>query len=340
MIVESDFKVFEENGLTLNREQKKAFNHLIELIFLGKIKIEPVENCFCGKSKFTLLSRYDRFGLPFGTKICHSCGLVSQTIRIHSDSLPLFYELIYWPLVSGKIEYLTPPKKDENSFNLLDFLPNKMNSINIFEIGCGSGQRIVSLKEELKSKIESINMIGCDYSFKALALAKEKGVNVIQGGIEDLAQLGKCDILIMSHVFEHFPDLKYALKYIEKLTHPNSLVYIEVPGIIDLENKSEYEFNYQLYCVLAHTYNFSLSTLESVFATKNFELLKGDEYIRAIFRKGKGNKSAPSSFNRTMESLRKAKINQTYFEKRRNHPITKYIRNLVKAFLGKIKDEI
>ena len=44
-------------------------------------------------------------------------------------------------------------------------------------------------------------------------------------------------------------------------------------------------YNYQDYNVLAHTYNFSLATLSSVFAKQNFQLIKGDEFIRSIFKR-------------------------------------------------------
>ncbi|TGK92001.1 methyltransferase domain-containing protein [Leptospira brenneri] len=328
--------IFEENGLSLDERQRKAFNQFNELVYLGQITTEVVTKCFCGKKNFRLLSRYDRFGLPFGTQICYACGLISQTLRIHPKSLPKFYDLIYWPLVSGGGEFLTPPKKDETFAQLIRNIPADVSSLKIFEVGCGSGQRISGLRDRLASSISDISMIGCDFSSAALKLAKEKGIKTIQGGLDELAVEGKCDILIMSHVFEHFPDLTHATKLIAKMTHQNSLVYIEVPGIMDLENKAEYSFNYQLYSVLAHTYNFSLSTLEYVLSTCGFVLVEGDEYVRAVFRKGKSTIQSSSHYERSMEGLRRARAKQIAYESRRNNIFLRYFRNVAKAVLGRI----
>jgi hypothetical protein len=139
----------------------------------------------------------------------------------------------------------------------------------------------------------------------------------------------------LSHVFEHFPDLNHAMELIEKLCHDDSLIYIEVPGVIDLENKSEYSFNYQTYCVLAHTYNFSLSTLAHVMSSRGFTLVTGDEYVRAVFKKGKSPSQLKSSYKEIMDSLNKAYEKQTAFENRRKRPLVKYLRNIAKALLGR-----
>ena len=45
----------------------------LKAIYLQEIKFKKVSKCFCG-SRFEQLSRFDRFGLPFGTQICRSCG--------------------------------------------------------------------------------------------------------------------------------------------------------------------------------------------------------------------------------------------------------------------------
>ena len=60
---------------------RKAFNELNEQVYLGNIEIERVTKCFCGSQSFEQLSRFDRYGLPFGTQICLDCGLISQSIK-------------------------------------------------------------------------------------------------------------------------------------------------------------------------------------------------------------------------------------------------------------------
>lgn len=237
--------IFEGCGMPLFGGRRKAFNEFNEMVYGGKIKIELVEFCFCGSSNFELLSRLDRFGLPFGTKICTACGLITQTRRISPESLPTFYEKIYWPLISGLDEFLTLPKKGETFSYLLKHVRGSDKEIRLFEVGCGSGMRISKLRDELVQKNQKVIAIACDYSTKALHLAQQKDIKVIHGGMNELRVEGKADILILSHVFEHFPNLADAMEQIENLIHDETIIYIEVPGIEDLENKPEYLFDYQ-----------------------------------------------------------------------------------------------
>lgn len=334
--------VFENMSIALNTTQHSAIVDFHELVYQGKIKIRLVENCFCGSDHFQLLSRCDRFGLSFGTKICQSCGLISQTVQIHPDSMPLFYECIYWPLVIGnkasepsQDTFVTRPKQDEASSFVLRCVDLSKKQLRIFEVGCGSGIRINRLKDELTQIGHEVQAFGCDYSSDALRQAQLKGIEVVQGGFEEISAFGKADILILSHVFEHFPDLNLALEQINSLIHGDSMLYIEVPGVVDLENKAEYDFNYQVYCVLAHTYNFSLQSLANVMARGGFRLLEGDEYVRSIFVRGASQDKMVSAYSTIIQALERAYKKQATLNARRNQPVFKYLKNVVKALLAR-----
>jgi SAM-dependent methyltransferase len=334
--------VFETMGLPLNAIQRLALIEFHEYVYTGKIQIQQVDTCFCGSSQFQLLSRCDRFGLPFGTKICTSCGLISQTVQLHQSSMPLFYERIYWPLVIGtnaselsQDVFLTQPKQDEASSYILRCLDSSKKKLRIFEVGCGSGIRIKRLKDELEQLGHQVQAFGCDYSSDALLQAKRNEIEVVQGGFDEIGQFGSADILILSHVFEHFPDLNLALEQINTLIHDSSLIYIEVPGVDDLVNKAEYGFNYQVYCVLAHTYNFSLRSLTAVMSSGGFRLLEGDEYVRSIFVKGEAQKELNSAYETTIYALEKAYKKSDVLYTKRNNPVYLYLKNVAKAILGR-----
>ena len=97
-------------GMPLNSVRRRAINEFNKMVYFGELKLEPVTNCFCNSSNFEVLSRYDRYGLPFGTQICRDCGLISQTINIAEASMEKFYDKIYWLLMYGTeddIEYST-----------------------------------------------------------------------------------------------------------------------------------------------------------------------------------------------------------------------------------------
>jgi 2-polyprenyl-3-methyl-5-hydroxy-6-metoxy-1,4-benzoquinol methylase len=331
--------VTEFEGIPLNGVRRHAFNKLNQDIYSQKIKINQIKECFCGASNFLALSQLDRFGLPFGSQICKSCGLVTQTIRIDESSMKYFYESIYWPLIEGKEgNYFTFSEESHSD----PFFSSQMNfekkEITIFEVGCGAGNRILNLSSIFEKKGYVVDKCGCDYSINALKVAQNRKIKTVQGGMKDLANLGKADIVILSHVFEHFTDLKHAMSELEKLVHDKSFIYIEVPGINDLENKKEYKYNYQMYSVLAHTYNFSLQSLTNVMNYGDFELITGDEFVRTLFKLSKKDSLKSefiSAFSDTMVALEKANVKSEKYKRFRNSYFVNYLIKIIKAFLDR-----
>jgi len=328
-------------GMKMNNVQRAAFNKFNEYVYFNLIKLDIIDKCFCSSNNFELLSKYDRFGLPFGTQICKSCGLITQNIRISDSSMELFYNEIYWDLISGeakKIEFSTPPKTDDSSLFIYNFIKNNpTKNVRIFEVGCGSGDRIYTLSLKLKSDGYDVESYGCDYSDSALDFAKLKNITTIKGGFEEISKYGKADVLILSHLFEHLADLNKALNNIESICHDQTLIYVELPGVLDLQNKKEYMYNYQDYNVLAHTYNFSLSTLAFVFSKNNFELLNGTEFVRAVFRKSINKEvliDNSNNYNEIIKSLNIAYEKDLLFHKKMNNKYSRYFKNIVKAIFN------
>ena len=65
--MKNDNLLYQGLGMPIEGLRRKAFNELNELVYTGKIIIDRVIECFCKKTDFQLLSRYDWYGLPFGT---------------------------------------------------------------------------------------------------------------------------------------------------------------------------------------------------------------------------------------------------------------------------------
>jgi len=328
-------------GMPLNSYRRQAINKLNLLVYTGKIEIEKVNHCFCGNEDFELLSGFDRYGLPFGTQICQNCGLISQTIQLKESSLGLFYDEIYWPLIYGDMKSSSFSTQLSGSSDFLAFLKDDINfnadTINIHEIGCGQGDRIVQLGNALKPRY-NVKLYGCDFSSGALEIASKRGIYTVQGGIEQLLGKGPADILILSHIVEHFVNLKESLELIDRLTHNDSLIYVEVPGVIDLKNKREYMFDYQTYTVLAHIHNFSLATLANVFASQGLKLVKGSEYVRMILKKNveKPQEVSSNPYIEIIDALRDARQKHLKLKKKLTNPLRKYLKSLIKAILGRL----
>lgn len=320
-------------GMPLSGARRSAFNQLNERIYSGRYHLVSVPECFCGSGQFRGISRFDRFGLPFGTKICQVCGLVTLDRMLSESDWESFYNDIYWALIAGS----TTPSFQTAQDDFADFKEFVRPYIDddvrtVMEVGCGSGVRLELIRGEARR--DNIRIVGSDYSEEALRIAGAKGIEVFRGGVEVLKAIGQADVLILSHVFEHLPDLRQAMKDISELTHAKTKIYVEVPGIIDLENKREYGFDYQDYSVLAHVHNFSLTTLANVFRAGGFGLIRGNEYVRAMFSKSCVEPQQVSSrpYEDTMEALQRAHVHAV----KHRHSIFRRIRRALAA----AKDEL
>jgi len=327
--------------MPLDSVRRKAVNDLNDSIYDGRIKLKRNETCFCKSREFVELSRLDRYGLPFGTQICQVCGLISQTISLSEESLPLFYDKIYWPLINGVSEN-SSYSTDIGAQDFCDFITPEIikrfsDTITIVEIGCGEGDKLVHLRNKLEADYDLI-IRGCDYSNEAALKAMRKGIHVHQGGIEVLLDKGPVDVIVLSHVFEHIVDVDVFLEKIEKLSHKGTLIYIEVPGVIDLKNKPEYEYDYQDYCVVAHIHNFSLSTLINVFSSHGFIAMKGTEFIRLIVSKSGDDlvHATPNPYFDIIEAISEADAKHIEWLLKYKNPVRKYFVNLVKAILNQL----
>lgn len=321
-------------GIGMIDTKKLYYYKLLKNIFDGKYTLETVLRCNCGSTDLVLLSIQDRFALPFGSKICKTCGLIQQSPRLSAKDLPDFYEQIYWGLLLDldKNEMSTV---DRGIFSYLDkYVLDKFKNktANVIEIGCGSGLKLEEIKKFFEINNIQVNVFGCDYSENAIKKAKEKHIEVYKGSVDSL--IGKtADIVILSHVVEHFTDIKAEFEEIKKLLKMESFLYIEVPGVGELINKSEYGYNYLVYSVMAHMYNFNLTSLRSVIEPLGFEFIAGDEYVRSIFCYNPSHLSGVDvsrNYEQTMRSIQKAEEKRKKIEMSNISKCKKFIRDVVK----------
>ena len=315
----------------LNDISKKYKELLLLDIENNKIKLEEVSKCQCGSSKLEQLTKIDRFGLPFGSLICQNCGLVLTSPRICNESLPYYYDKYYHSLNYGKEHLenqtvLFASGQGKKIFNILkDFLPKK-KKLNVLEIGAGTGNVLNEFKLEAKKENITINELGTEYSNDCIEKCKSNGINVMFGNIQTVIDIGKkFDVIILSHIFEHFIDLNKELSDLKKLITKNSLLYIEVPGLLVNHKKYYYNFSFLGYLVHAHMYNFSLESLKNILTVNDFEAIFGNEEVEAVYRLGnKNNKSTINSYIKNLNYLEFLFNNENYFIENYNEKIDKY----------------
>ena len=275
----------------LNDVSKKYRKLFLEDLESEKIKTEDVKKCQCGSSHLEQLTKIDRFGLPFGSLICRGCGLVITSPRICEESLPYYYDKYYHPLNYGRehLKNQTALFADGQGikiFNILrDYLPKK-EKLKVLEVGAGTGNVLAEFRDEAKRYDINIEELGTEYNNDCIIKAKkDNNINIIFGNIQTVVERAETfDVIILSHVFEHFINLTKELENLKKLISKETLLYIGVPGIFDLSNNPTYNFDFIEYTIHAHMYNFNLNSLERVLNHSHFRMLYGNECIDAIFK--------------------------------------------------------
>ena len=137
-----------------------------------------------------------------------------------------------------------------------------------------------------------------------LNFGRQQGLDLRTGHSSELLQEGKTyDLIILSHVFEHFLDLEQELDVIAKLLSEKGRLYIEVPGIKALESGA-YQCNILAYLQNAHVRHFTLWTLANVMGKYGYDLCTGNEVICSLFQyTGNKKKITENYFADTMLSL-------------------------------------
>lgn len=103
-------------------------------------------------------------------------------------------------------------------------LLKKNNKLNILDIGCGTGQLI----KDINNEIEVVNYLGIDVSENMIKEAKKlnKKLNFKAIAIEKFNPKEKFDIVICTHAFPYFPDKESVIQKIHDITNKNATIII------------------------------------------------------------------------------------------------------------------
>jgi 2-polyprenyl-3-methyl-5-hydroxy-6-metoxy-1,4-benzoquinol methylase len=130
------------------------------------------------------------------------------------------------------LAYCFPPLKSvvDRAFR---HLPRKAGgSLALLDVGCGNGE-FLEVAAECGWKA-----VGVDPDPKAVAKAKELGLEVYQGGVEVFqGKQALFDFISLSHVIEHVHSPPELLKACFDLLRPGGLLWIETPNINSFGHK-------------------------------------------------------------------------------------------------------
>lgn len=95
----------------------------------------------------------------------------------------------------------------------------------LIDVGCGNGDTL-GVAEQL-----GWQALGIELDTSAVGVARQRGLNVVQGGYEELAaHQGTADCVVCSHVLEHVHHPLRLLRLLADALKPNGLLLISAPN--------------------------------------------------------------------------------------------------------------
>lgn len=194
-------------------------------------------------------------GDKFEYVICKRCSFVSQA-NCHDKQKYL------------NLPYQTQANYEEHSKNRADYIYDFSREylgydIDVFDVGCSRGGVMKYFKEIVSDiKISGCTVLGEDEEVISSDL------NIINGDFDYLMFNKKYDFIIMSHVLEHFIDLRKTLRKLKTIMKNSSKVYIEVPYLDYLKVRLSFEFSPE------HISYFTPHSLKNLLLSEGFDILK------------------------------------------------------------------
>lgn len=290
-----------------------------KLFFLNRYKFQKIQsnlnNLNKGKHSFCplcfgdevdLISEVDRVGFQVETVVCCRCDFVFN--KSYIDNPIEYYEKNFadnrW--IDPEESFKRRTSDEAYSSKRIQFVKktigeNFLEIQDILEVGCGDGCNL--LPYHLIGK----TVVGCDFNENFLIPGRKEGMDLILGDIKSIPKNKKFDLIMLIHSFEHFIDLDEIIKQVYVRLNPGGMVFVEVPGIfnwnqIKKEKKTEMGFNssnnFMNYLQFEHNYHFDLDHLRFFWERNNFEIVTGDEWVRAIFKRKETNDNFKKSWNK------------------------------------------
>jgi ubiquinone/menaquinone biosynthesis C-methylase UbiE len=240
-------------------------------------------SCLCSNAQDKPLSYVDRHGVEFHIVICENCGLIRAKRYYSNKNLSDFYKNFYRSIMSdGDDKY--PSAEDLYDSQIKAgkskaiIIKKQYGHINnrptVLDLGGGAGGALEHFKLEC-------DVVLADYFDPYLNYAKKQGIKTIKGGLKEVDF--KPDIIILSHVIEHWGDFEAEIKNLIRIQKVNkTLNYIEFPGVDSLKlGRRDADILGDIH--IPHVYYFTSYVIEDIMARFGFRKIYLDSEIRGLF---------------------------------------------------------
>lgn len=289
-----------------------AFN--AECAAAGAAASAPLPCVVCEGTTFDPVAEKDRYGIRHLSGICRECGHFQATAYYHPSLLDRFYTHFYRDIYGE----LTPPVTFERhrarGSEILAYVGEAIPSqANVLEVGCGTGG-ILQVFKDAGHRVSGIDM---DEDF--LAHGQSRGLDLSLSSLDDAHFERRFDLIILSHVLEHFVDPAAKLGKIRALLAEGGHLYVEVPSLHSCGPREGSDM--LRYLQNAHVSNFTVESLANLFARAGFQVVRSDDQIRAVVRAGAARPQARIGAART-----RAEIQELEREYRGAGPVVRLLR--------------
>jgi SAM-dependent methyltransferase len=167
------------------------------------------------------------YGVPgtFRLVRCDDCGLHFQAPRPTAAAIPGFYPPSYAVYGDDRVlgwMFAAAAWLDARRIRRLIGPTGR-----VLDVGCGSGAALLAM-----ARYGAWDVRGVELDPGAAAYARARGLNVVQGGLEDLRlEAGTFDLVRLGHVLEHFREPLAALRRARELLRPGGVLFGETPNV-------------------------------------------------------------------------------------------------------------
>jgi SAM-dependent methyltransferase len=246
-------------------------------------------SCYCNnvhEERDVIVSEKDKFGLPIPQVLCSKCGLLRSgkifDVKSNEEFYQKYYRSIYNSGMDPELYFSIQRKRGLRYINLIKKLGIFDEIEYVAELGCGAGGIMYTFQQNKK------NIIGVDLDSNYIKIGKSHGLNIICGDIDEIIDNNSCDLVVLSHVFEHLINPLSEIRNLLKKVKKGKYLLLEVPGIYMTDTKDFDNKDYNLLEELqnAHVVQFFYKEwFDILFGSLNMNILYGDEQCTFVCQK-------------------------------------------------------
>ena len=272
-----------EPSIVLTDGQRQTISSVKKDVSTGRLRL--IDNhCLCGSNHLdddVFITHKDRYGLSVAQILCSKCGLVRSAQVFDDESNEVFYKEYYRSMYVAPCSVadfigIHQRLKGEEFLDLLKKTISISEVDSVADVGCGGGGVLLPFRKE------GMNCIGYDYNTPYFQEGLKLGLNLVEGDITQ-AKDEEFDLVILSHVMEHFLHPIEEMQRIIKKVKRGKYLLVQVPGIKNLD--IPYQANPIRYFQNAHVYNFDEKYLRVFFAKIGLNVIYGDEKCTFLLQK-------------------------------------------------------